>query len=74
MWTITQDGVASIHLTTILEKHYKNMFINIRHIFEICENCPFVKFLAISWYCKIGQSKMLIRKHYRHVFVRQTLC
>ena len=68
------DGVASNYLTTILEKHEENMFINIRLIFEICENCPFVKFLALYWYCKTGKSKMVIIKHYGHVFLRKTLC
>ena len=26
------------------------------HFLRFCANGPFVKFLAISWYCKIGQS------------------
>ena len=35
---------------------FKDMFINIRPILKFCANWPCVKFLAISWYCKMGQS------------------
>ena len=31
------DGVASVHLTVIVEKQ-KDMFINIRDIFEVCKS------------------------------------
>ena len=31
------DGVASVHLTAIVQKQ-KDMFINIRDIFEVCKS------------------------------------
>ena len=49
------------------------MLINIKPIVGVGENCPFVKFLSISWYCKIGQSKLIIRKHYRHAWFEITV-
>ena len=32
------DGVVSVHLTAIVEKHQKDMFINMRRIFEVCKS------------------------------------